>query len=65
MPDLRKAFLADIIENIADDAPRLVFADWLEDNGDPARAKFIRLQCQLAAERWGLPHTVPRGFTTA
>src|ERR1019366_6268609 len=50
MADMRKAFLGDIIENIDDDAPRLVFADWLADNGDPARAEFIRIQCRLAAE---------------
>jgi uncharacterized protein (TIGR02996 family) len=31
-----------------DDAPRLVLADWLEENGDDAdraRAEFVRLQC--------------------
>ena len=56
MVDMRKAFLGDIIENIDDDAPRLVFADWLEDNGDPARAEFIRLQCRRAAEKpWPQP----------
>jgi uncharacterized protein (TIGR02996 family) len=42
------AFLADIIEHPDDDAPRLIFADWLEENGDPDRAEFIRLQCRLA-----------------
>ncbi len=31
-----------------DDAPRLVYADWLEENGEPARAEFIRVQCALA-----------------
>lgn len=36
------AFLADIIEHPADDTPRLIFADWLEDNGDGERAEFIR-----------------------
>jgi uncharacterized protein (TIGR02996 family) len=33
-----------------DDLPRLVLADWLEENGkeaDLARAEFIRIQCQL------------------
>ncbi len=29
-----------------DDAPRLAHADWLEANGDPDRAGFIRLQVQ-------------------
>jgi uncharacterized protein (TIGR02996 family) len=46
------AFLADIIANPDDDAPRLVYADWLEDHGQPDRAAFVRVQCQLAR----LPH---------
>jgi uncharacterized protein (TIGR02996 family) len=40
------AFLADIVEHPEDDAPRLVYADWLEDNGDPDRAEFIRVQVE-------------------
>src|SRR5215471_7295784 len=43
------AFLADIVANPEDDAPRLVYADWLEDNGDLDRATFIRTQCRLAS----------------
>jgi uncharacterized protein (TIGR02996 family) len=46
----KQAFLDDIIEHPDDDAPRLVFADWLDDHGteeDRARAEFIRLQCRL------------------
>jgi uncharacterized protein (TIGR02996 family) len=42
------SFLADIDANPEDDRPRLVFADWLEDHGDPDRADFIRVQCELA-----------------
>ena len=42
-----EAFLADIVEHPDDDAPRLVYADWLEDHGDPERAEFIRTQCEL------------------
>lgn len=42
------AFLADIRENPGDDAPRLVYADWLDDAGDPDRAAFIRAQVALA-----------------
>ncbi|HVK12625.1 MAG TPA: TIGR02996 domain-containing protein [Gemmataceae bacterium] len=37
------AFRRAIIEAPWDDAPRLVYADWLEERGDP-RAEFIRLQ---------------------
>jgi uncharacterized protein (TIGR02996 family) len=36
-----------------DDAPRLVYADWLEEHGEPERALFIRVQCELARmEKW-------------
>jgi uncharacterized protein (TIGR02996 family) len=38
-----------ILESPDDDAPRLVWADWLEENGDPERAQFVRLQCELAS----------------
>lgn len=40
-------FLQAIIEAPDDDAPRLIYADWLEDRGDP-RGTFIRVQCMLA-----------------
>ncbi len=40
-----------ICENPEDDTPRLVFADWLDEHGDPNRAEFIRLQIELG----GLP----------
>jgi uncharacterized protein (TIGR02996 family) len=39
----------------ADDTPRLVYADWLEENGRPERAEFIRLQC----EKWNLCPAYP------
>lgn len=42
------AFLAAIIERPDDDLPRLIAADWLDENGQPDRAEFIRLQCELA-----------------
>ncbi len=41
------AFLADIIARPDDDTPRLIFADWLTDNGEPEQAEFIRVQCEL------------------
>jgi uncharacterized protein (TIGR02996 family) len=41
-------FLRDICEHPAEDAPRLVYADWLEDNGQPEQGEFIRIQCELA-----------------
>jgi uncharacterized protein (TIGR02996 family) len=43
-----KAFLEAIIENPDDDAPRLIFADWLDEHGQSDRGEFIRLQIRLA-----------------
>lgn len=43
----RDAFLAAIRENPDDDTPRLMYADWLSEQGDP-RGELIRLQCELA-----------------
>jgi uncharacterized protein (TIGR02996 family) len=43
-----EAFLQDIRENPEDDAPRLVYADWLDERGQAERAEFIRIQCRLA-----------------
>ncbi len=42
------AFLNAILDEADDDTSRLVFADWLEDNGQADRAEFLRLQCELA-----------------
>jgi uncharacterized protein (TIGR02996 family) len=47
-----EAFLADIREHPDDDAPRLIFADWLDENGDADRAEFIRLRIAHHRERW-------------
>jgi len=41
-------FLRAIAAAPDDDTPRLVYADWLDEHGDPARAEFIRVQCELA-----------------
>lgn len=41
-------FLAAIIADPDDDAPRLIFADWLDENGRSERAEFIRVQCAIA-----------------
>jgi uncharacterized protein (TIGR02996 family) len=42
------AFLTAIRAEPDDDVHRLVYADWLEDNGQPERGEFIRVQCELA-----------------
>ncbi|MFO0879180.1 MAG: TIGR02996 domain-containing protein [Gemmataceae bacterium] len=47
----KEAFLADIVEHPDEDAPRLVFADWLEDHDEAEFAEFIRVQCALAREK--------------
>src|SRR5436309_3641087 len=43
------AFLDLIRLHPDDDGPRLVYADWLDDHGDPERAEFVRAQCALEA----------------
>jgi uncharacterized protein (TIGR02996 family) len=43
-----EAFLRAIFDTPDDDLPRLVYADFLEENGEPERAEFIRVQCELA-----------------
>ena len=48
------AFLRAVLADPDDDAPRLVYADWLEERGDP-RGEFIRLQCAAAALPAGDP----------
>lgn len=48
-PKDESQFLADIIANPADDGPRLVYADWLTEHGDP-RGELIQLQCLLKRE---------------
>src|SRR5437764_6172383 len=45
MPD-DDAFLRAILAHPDDDLPRLVYADWLDERGDP-KGEFIRLQCEL------------------
>src|SRR5579884_2002891 len=43
-----EAFIRAICEAPHDDAPRLIYADWLEEQGQTDRAEFIRIQCQFA-----------------
>jgi uncharacterized protein (TIGR02996 family) len=40
-------FVRAICADPEDDTARLVYADWLDENGEPLRAEFIRLQCEL------------------
>ncbi|HEX5269331.1 MAG TPA: TIGR02996 domain-containing protein [Gemmataceae bacterium] len=45
---LPRAFLDAIVADIDDDAPRLIYADWLDEQGDADRAELIRVQCRRA-----------------
>jgi uncharacterized protein (TIGR02996 family) len=42
-----EAFIEAIRDASDDDTPRLIYADWLEEHGDP-HGEFIRVQCELA-----------------
>lgn len=41
----RDALLAAVRDHPAEDTPRLVYADWLEENGQRERAHLIRYEC--------------------
>src|SRR5262245_27199497 len=47
-PPADQPFIQAICDDPAEDAPRLVYADWLEETGRPDRAEVIRVQCDLA-----------------
>ena len=71
------ALLAAIRAAPADDAPRLVYADWLDEHGRPEQAEFIRVQCDLArlddaqweqaslCEGWSVHDVAAPGFPPA
>src|SRR6478672_11516394 len=46
----RDALYRGILAHPGDDTPRLVYADWLQENDHPEEAEFIRLGCRLEAE---------------
>ena len=41
-----EALIKEVLENPELEAPRLVYADWLEERGDQ-RAEFLRLECEF------------------
>jgi uncharacterized protein (TIGR02996 family) len=45
-----QALYQGVLDAPDDDAPRLVFADWLEEHGQPERAEFIRVQIEQERE---------------
>jgi len=55
-------FVEAILAEPSDDAPRLIYADWLEERGNP-RGEFIRVQVEmatLARYTYGGPMPAPR-----
>jgi uncharacterized protein (TIGR02996 family) len=48
IPDEQAALLAAIVADPDDDAPRLVYADWLQEHGDEEQAEFIRESIKLS-----------------
>lgn len=48
---MNEAFIKAILADPDDDAPRLIYADWLDEQGQDQRAEFIRVQCRLATLR--------------
>jgi uncharacterized protein (TIGR02996 family) len=44
----QEALLASVLAEPEEDTPRLIYADWLEENGFSERAEFIRIQCEIA-----------------
>jgi uncharacterized protein (TIGR02996 family) len=48
MDSTARALLNAILAAPDDDAPRLIYADWLDEHGEAERAEFIRVQCELA-----------------
>jgi uncharacterized protein (TIGR02996 family) len=55
-PADEQPFLDAILARYQDDGPRLVYADWLDENDDPDRAELVRVQVALAR----LPDDHPR-----
>ena len=41
-------FLDAVFDRYADDRPRLIYADFLDDSGEPERAELIRVQLALS-----------------
>lgn len=41
----RESFVAAVADHPGDDTTRLVFADWLDDHGESARAEYVRVAC--------------------
>jgi uncharacterized protein (TIGR02996 family) len=49
-----------VCANAGDDTPRLIYADWLEENGQQERAELIRLQCEASHQSPAFPSEIGR-----
>jgi uncharacterized protein (TIGR02996 family) len=61
MTDTGQALLAAVCDQPAEDLPRLVLADWLDERGEPGdaiRARFIRHQCRPETPLRSVPLTM-------
>jgi uncharacterized protein (TIGR02996 family) len=48
MSATEQELLAAIWARPLEDAPRLIYADWLDERGDAPRAEFVRVQVEAA-----------------
>jgi uncharacterized protein (TIGR02996 family) len=62
-PADENGLLRAIIDDPDDDVPRRIFADWLEENGEPQRGELIRLQCDPSS--WQQTHGRRQALTRA
>ena len=49
-----EAFVRRIVDSPGDDLPRLIYADWLDDRGDP-RGTYLRAEVEWARTVWAAP----------
>ena len=54
-----------VLDTPADDAPRLVLADWLDEHGEAGWAELIRVQCELTRLRAAGPAASPQAVGLA
>ena len=57
-----EAFLRAIFDAPEDDTQRLVYADFLQENGEEDRAAFIRWQCGRGEKPERMPINAPNGY---
>jgi uncharacterized protein (TIGR02996 family) len=58
MHPTERGLLDAVLRDPDDDGARLVYADYLEENGRDEHAEFVRVQVELANWRWTKAHTI-------